>query len=461
MPINLDLTKGVPIAVQVYQKLRRAIVTTELQPGQNLSEQELALQLKVSRQPVREAFIKLRETGLVKILPQRGTYVVGISTKSMMDAQFIRECLETALILDVVGKTDSDFEKKMHHIMGRQAQAAEHDDWTEFVGWDDAFHRAFAEYSGRLRTWRVIESEKAHLDRVRYLTYRGKQYIDLMIAQHNDILVGVLEGDKAKTEQAVHLHLSHLLKSLPDIVKEHAALFEDENEINGINGRDNKLAKQSILNRGSEPMALNDVFQAVLSFNEAKVVELVKVELEAGTEVSTILNDGLIAAMDDVGQKFSAGELFVPEMLMAAQAMKGGLEVLRPLLAGEDTKPRGTVVIGTVKGDLHDIGKNLVAMMMEGAGFTVIDLGVDVEVEKFVAAAKENNADVVALSALLTTTMPAMESCVASLKEQGAGIKSMIGGAPVTQEFADKIGADGYAQDAPGAVALARSLVSI
>jgi 5-methyltetrahydrofolate--homocysteine methyltransferase len=205
-------------------------------------------------------------------------------------------------------------------------------------------------------------------------------------------------------------------------------------------------------------MAISDIFQAVLSFNEAQVVELVKAELDSGTEVGSILNDGLIGAMDEVGGKFSAGELFVPEMLMAAQAMKGGLEILRPLLTGEDTQSRGTVVVGTVKGDLHDIGKNLVSMMLEGAGFNVIDLGVDVETEKFVAAAKDHQADLVALSALLTTTMPAMESCVASLKEQGLAVKSMVGGAPVTQDFADKIGADGYAQDAPGAVALAREL---
>jgi 5-methyltetrahydrofolate--homocysteine methyltransferase len=205
-------------------------------------------------------------------------------------------------------------------------------------------------------------------------------------------------------------------------------------------------------------MAIKDVFQAVFAFNETQVKEQVNAELAAGTEVVTILNDGLIAAMDQVGQKFSAGELFVPEMLMAAQAMKGGLEVLRPLLVGADAKPRGTVIIGTVKGDLHDIGKNLVAMMLEGAGFTVLDLGVDVDVEKFVAAAKESKADLVALSALLTTTMPAMESCVTSLKEQGVGVKCIIGGAPVTQEYADTIGADGYAQDAPGAVALARQL---
>jgi 5-methyltetrahydrofolate--homocysteine methyltransferase len=206
-------------------------------------------------------------------------------------------------------------------------------------------------------------------------------------------------------------------------------------------------------------MATQDIFQAVLSFNEAQVVELVKAEVEAGADVSAVLNDGLIAAMDEVGNRFSAGELFVPEMLMAAQAMKGGLEVLKPLLADEGTESRGTVVIGTVKGDLHDIGKNLVAMMMEGAGFNVIDLGVDVDSDKFVSAAKENGANLVALSALLTTTMPAMETTVASLKEQGLTTKAMVGGAPVTQEFADKIGAAGYAQDAPGAVALARELV--
>jgi 5-methyltetrahydrofolate--homocysteine methyltransferase len=452
--MNLDFTGGVPMAAQIYQMLRRAIVTTELKPGQNLSELELATQLNVSRQPVREAFIKLRETGLVKILPQRGTYVVGISMKSMLDAQFIRECLERALVLDVTGKTDAEFEKRMQRIMNRQAAAAEKDDWTEFVVWDDAFHRAFAEFSGRERTWRVIESEKAHLDRVRYLTYRGQAHINKMIEQHKSILESVIQGDRQKAEKAVHWHLSQTLESLPGVLEEHSDLFEEEDIQAGSMSR---LNERLVINR-SETMALNDVFQAVLGFDESKVVELVKAELDAGTKVGVILNDGLIAAMDQVGQKFSAGELFVPEMLMAAQAMKGGLEVLRPLLSGADTKPRGTVVIGTVKGDLHDIGKNLVAMMLEGAGFTVVDLGVDVEVEKFVAAAKENDADLVALSALLTTTMPAMESCVASLKEQGVGVKSIIGGAPVTQDFADKIGADGYAQDAPGAVALARSL---
>jgi len=206
-------------------------------------------------------------------------------------------------------------------------------------------------------------------------------------------------------------------------------------------------------------MAIKDIFQAVLTFDEARVPDLVRAELEAGTEVEAVLNQGLIGAMDEVGRKFTEGDLFVPEMLLAAQTMKAGLELLRPLLADSDTKPKGTVVIGTVKGDLHDIGKNLVSMMLEGAGFKVVDLGVDVDADKFIEAARTNQAELVALSALLTTTMPAMGDIVAMLKEHGAGTKSMVGGAPVTQDFAEQIGADGYAQDAPGAVELARSLI--
>ena len=157
-------------------------------------------------------------------------------------------------------------------------------------------------------------------------------------------------------------------------------------------------------------MATQDIFNAVMAFDEDKVKQLTKAEVAAGTEIGTILNQGLIGAMDTVGEKFSAGDLFVPEMLMAAQAMKAGLEILKPLLSAGQAKARGRVVIGTVKGDLHDIGKNLVSMMMEGAGFDVIDLGVDVASEKFVQVAAEKKADVIALSALLTTTMPAMQS---------------------------------------------------
>jgi len=209
-------------------------------------------------------------------------------------------------------------------------------------------------------------------------------------------------------------------------------------------------------------MAIKDIYQAVIGFDQSKVAELTQAELDAGTDIESVLNEGLIGAMDEVGKKFSEGELFVPEMLMAAQAMKAGLNLLRPLLANTDTKPMGTVVIGTVKGDLHDIGKNLVAMMMEGAGFLVVDLGVDVDSEKFMAAAKENNADIVALSALLTTTMPVMKQTVDVFAESGMRdqVKIIIGGAPVTDAYAKEIGADGYGADAPSAVDMARSLLA-
>ena len=206
-------------------------------------------------------------------------------------------------------------------------------------------------------------------------------------------------------------------------------------------------------------MAIKDIYEGVLTFQLDKVKELTQAEVEAGTDIQTILNDGLISAMDEVGEKFSQGVLFVPEMLMSAKAMKGGLEVLKPHLSGETTHSRGTVVIGTVKGDLHDIGKNLVAMMMEGAGLTVVDLGVDVAAEKFVQAAADNNANVVALSALLTTTMPAMDTTIKAIKEAGLPAKTIVGGAPVTKKFANEIGSDGHSDDAPGAVELVRSLI--
>jgi methanogenic corrinoid protein MtbC1 len=205
-------------------------------------------------------------------------------------------------------------------------------------------------------------------------------------------------------------------------------------------------------------MATVDIFKAVLAYDEAQAKSLTQAEIDAGTDIETILNEGLISAMDDVGAKFSEGDLFVPEMLMAAQAMKAGLAILKPHLASDSAANKGTVIIGTVKGDLHDIGKNLVAMMMEGAGFNVVDLGVDVDADKFVAAAKEHDAHLVALSALLTTTMPSMETTVNAIKEAGLAAKTIIGGAPVTQAYADQIGANGYSDDAPGAVELARSL---
>ncbi len=205
-------------------------------------------------------------------------------------------------------------------------------------------------------------------------------------------------------------------------------------------------------------MAIKDIYEAVLAYDETKVKEGVKEEISAGTPVDEILSNGLINAMDEVGKRFSDGSIFVPEMLMAAQVMKGGMTLLKPLLANSAVESKGTVVIGTVKGDLHDIGKNLVAMMLEGGGFTVIDLGVDVDNNTFIESVKENNAQVVALSALLTTTMPAMKDAVAKLKEVGMS-NIIIGGAPITKEFAVEIGAAGFSIDAPGAVVVTRQLL--
>ena len=210
-------------------------------------------------------------------------------------------------------------------------------------------------------------------------------------------------------------------------------------------------------------MAISDIFQAVLDMDQARTVALVTSEIAAGGDVAAIVNQGLIGAMDEVGRRFSEGDMFVPEMLVAANAMKAGLEVVRPLMKGADARTRGTVVIGTVKGDLHDIGKNLVAMMFEGAGFRVVDLGVDVDAAKVTGAVREHGADIVALSALLTTTMPQMRDTVATLTEAGLRekVKVMVGGAPVTDQFAKAIGADGYGEDAAAAVRLARSLLNV
>jgi 5-methyltetrahydrofolate--homocysteine methyltransferase len=204
---------------------------------------------------------------------------------------------------------------------------------------------------------------------------------------------------------------------------------------------------------------LDAIYNAVLDYEEETVARLVKAELGAGTDIQIVLNDTLIVAMDEVGELFGEGHLFVPEMLMAAKAMKAGLGVLRPLMVESDVEPVGTVVVGTVAGDLHDIGKNLVAMMLEGAGFKVIDVGVDVTPETFVDEAREHHADIVGLSALLTTTIPSMKRTIEAFRSAGFNGRLMVGGAPVTREFAHTIGADGYANDAPGAVELARRFV--
>ena len=211
-------------------------------------------------------------------------------------------------------------------------------------------------------------------------------------------------------------------------------------------------------------MAVAKIFDAVLAYEEEEVAELVQAEIDAGTGVQTILQDGLIGALDIIGEKFSAGTLFVPEMLMAAEAVQAGLNILRPLLTQTGVKPIGTIVLGTVKGDLHDIGKNLVGLLLEGAGFRVIDLGTDVDAEQFIAAAQENEADIIALSGLLTTSMPEMEKAVTTVRDanrnRNLNVKVMVGGPPVHHDFAMKIGADAYGMDAPAAVEQARSIVA-
>ena len=208
-------------------------------------------------------------------------------------------------------------------------------------------------------------------------------------------------------------------------------------------------------------METERIYQAVLDYDEDLVVELVTAEIDAGADLRVTLNDGMIAALDVIGRRFSDGTIFVPEMLMAAEAVQAGLGILRPQLVNTEAKPVGTVVLGTVKGDLHDIGKNLVGMMLEGAGFRVIDLGIDVDPDVFVEAMAENEADIVAFSGLLTTSMPEMAKAVAAVIDASndSKVRTMVGGPPVTDEFAEKVGADGYGVDAPAAVERARALV--
>jgi len=203
---------------------------------------------------------------------------------------------------------------------------------------------------------------------------------------------------------------------------------------------------------------LNALAQAVINGKRDEAVRLVQEAIDEKVPPEEILNKGLTAGMDVVGEKFKNNEFYVPEVLIAARAMQAGMDLLEPLLAQSGAKPSGVVVIGTVKGDLHDIGKNLVAMMLKGGGFKVVDAGIDVAPETFVEKAKSEQADIVALSALLTTTMPQMKNVIEAVKAAGLSVKTMIGGAPVTQEYADEIGADGYAPDAATAVDKAREL---
>lgn len=208
-------------------------------------------------------------------------------------------------------------------------------------------------------------------------------------------------------------------------------------------------------------MSLEAISEALQRGKAKDVKALVQEQVDAGVAAKDILEGGLMAGMDIVGRKFKANEVYVPEVLIAARAMSAGIEILRPLLIRDSVEPRGTVVIGTVKGDLHDIGKNLVKMMMEGKGFNVIDLGTDVHSDAFIAAAQEHNANIICCSALLTTTMTEMKSVITAADAAGIRprVKIMIGGAPITEEFCMSVGADAYSPDAASAAEKAIELL--
>ncbi|KLU60704.1 methionine synthase [Peptococcaceae bacterium CEB3] len=205
-----------------------------------------------------------------------------------------------------------------------------------------------------------------------------------------------------------------------------------------------------------------EISQNVITAKQDKVKELTQQAIDDGVDPVEIINSGFIPGMNVVGIRFKAGDMFVPEVLMSARAMAAGMDLVKPLLLGREVPSRGKVVLGTVKGDLHDIGKNLVGMMLESAGYTVINLGVDVPATKFLQAVKDSKPDILGMSALLTTTMLGMKDVIELLKEEGVReqVKVIIGGAPISKEFADKIGADGYAPDAGSTTELCHNLIA-
>jgi 5-methyltetrahydrofolate--homocysteine methyltransferase len=206
---------------------------------------------------------------------------------------------------------------------------------------------------------------------------------------------------------------------------------------------------------------LDEIKDAVIDGKHKEIEDLVKAAIEDNVNINEIVNDAMIAAMDVVGQKFADKGIFVPEMLVSAVTVKKGLDLIKPLLKGKETEPKGTIIMCTVKGDMHDIGKNLVIMMLEGAGFRVIDLGVDLTVEKLIQEVEKKKPNILGLSALLTTTMPEMKKVIEELKAQELRnhVKVMVGGAPVNAAFAEKIGADAYGKDAVEAVRISRHFV--
>lgn len=202
-----------------------------------------------------------------------------------------------------------------------------------------------------------------------------------------------------------------------------------------------------------------DLGQFVIDGDEQGIIDNVNLLVEVKADPIAIINEGLLSGMNVVGEKFKNGDMFVPEVLMAARAMNAGMAIVKPLIADQDMPSLGTIVIGTVKGDLHDIGKNLVVMMLESAGFKVIDLGIDAKVEQFVAAVKEHNADIVGMSAMLTTTMTYMQEVIKACQDEGLTVKYLVGGAPLSTAYSEKLGAI-YAADASGAVDTAKALTA-
>lgn len=207
---------------------------------------------------------------------------------------------------------------------------------------------------------------------------------------------------------------------------------------------------------------LETIKKTVVDGKFREIEAQVQQAIDDGLDLNRIINEALISAMDVVGKRFADGDIYVPEMLVSARTMKLGLELIKPLLGSAEAENRGTILMGTVKGDLHDIGKNLVTMMLEGAGFKVVDLGVDVKIDDLIETLKREKADILGLSALLTTTMPEMQKVIETLQSEGLRdqVKVLVGGAPIDQKFAEQIGADGYGEDAVEAVQLARRLVA-
>ena len=291
-----------------------------------------------------------------------------------------------------------------------------------------------------------------------------KKMLQKKIADNNRRIEEIAKIIKTAYEDRVNglLDTEEFVSFTESYKKEKQELIEKTEKLNiklsnFENNKENEVLEEE---KGKKEQAkLEEIKELVIDGEDEEIVDKIKEAIDAGVSVGDIVNNGLIEAMNVIGPMMASGELFVPEVLMSAETMQVGLNYVKPLLQDGDLKSLGTVVIGTVEGDLHDIGKNLVAMMLESSGFTVINIGIDQSPQAFVDAIVENNAQIVGLSALLTTTMPAMRDTVALIKEKGLDVKVAVGGAPVNKEFADSIGADGYSEDATGAVALCKGFV--